>query len=414
MFIGRGTHLEDPTAGKLQEKERTIVNINEILDLAELESMLSEGRVKRQRHPNLPISIYNYTARAQYMNVWTDTERHCRGLIVEDSTGDIVARGPVKFFNYGDPRAPKVDLEDRVRLTKKHDGSLGIGWGYDGVYGIATRGSFLSEQAVHATKLLSEGHLLDIKHGAANDYPFSTIWEIIYPENRIVLDYGTFDGLITLGAVSNDSGEIFWRPSDIFASKDISFAEALAVKIPDDEEGYVIDIDRYLEGGIFVDHIKLKGDRYKALHALLTNTSARRIWVELAARACHTYIEEGKHWGSRLGHDPADFLRVDVDKDISETLLTSVPDEFYTWVTRQIDSITDEVEGLIAQSKQLAGQAALEQDRRKRYEMLKGHPMCTHIMRYIESQDDSQLIVAAWALAYPAGDETPFKTQEED
>lgn len=375
---------------------------------------MSEGRIKRQRHPQLPISIYNYTAKAQYMNVWTEEERHCRGLIVEDSTGLIIARGPKKFFNYGDPRAPKVDLEDSVRLTKKHDGSLGIGWSYEGVYGISTRGSFLSDQAIHATSLLEESHLLDIKHGAANDYPFSTIWEIVYPENRIVLDYGSFDGLITLGAVSNDSGEIFWRPSDIFASKSIPFAEALAMEIPDDEEGYVIDIDRYLEGGVFVDHVKLKGDRYKQLHALLTNTSARRIWVELAARSCHRFIKEEKHWGSVLGHNPADMVRVDVSKDISETLLTNVPDEFYTWVTRQIDSITDEVTDHVAQAIMLAGQASLIDDKRARYEMLKGHPLCTHILRYIETRDEGGIICAAWKLAYPAGDETPFKTQEED
>lgn len=174
---------------------------------------MGEGRIKRQRHPQLPISIYNYTAKAQYMNVWTEEERHCRGLIVEDSTGLIIARGPKKFFNYGQPGAPVVDMQTLVRVTPKFDGSLGIFWAYEEVYGIATRGSFMSDQAIHATELVKTQNYSRIVTEALSKAGNETlVSEVIYPENRIVLQYDGKDYLQTLGYVSNESGIIVRRP----------------------------------------------------------------------------------------------------------------------------------------------------------------------------------------------------------
>lgn len=335
---------------------------------------------------------------------------------MEDYTGEIIARGPAKFMNYGDPSAGELSLDSTVALTRKEDGSLGIGWIYQGRLGIATRGSFVSDQAIRATSMLTTYDAGEISTGEGE---YTPIWEIIYPDNRIVLSYGDFEGLKPLGQVDLRTGLISNRPENIYTHPGtMTLGEAILLDIPDDEEGYVLDIINVVQKmtGVHHDvvgHLKLKGERYKYLHALLTNTSARRVWVELAARACHTFIEEDKHWGSRLGHDPEDFLRVDVTKDISETLLTNVPDEFYTWVTRQIDSITDQVTDHVIQAILLAGQISHIDDKRTRYEAVKDHPMCTHILRFVDTRDESQLIVAAWKLAYP-GNEIPFSTQEED
>jgi len=195
----------------------------------------------------------------------------------------------------------------------------------------------------------------------------------------------------------------------------MTLREALALQIPGDEEGYVLDVID--DNGTTIDHIKLKGEEYKILHGLLTNTNARRIWVQLAARDCHQWIEQPEDWANKLGHDPADFARVDVTKDLSETLLTNVPDEFYTWVTKQIDSINDRVLDLVAQSIILAGQASMITDKRSRFELVKDHPMTKEILSHAMSSDPediSKIVLKAWKLAKPAGDETPFSTQEED
>lgn len=195
----------------------------------------------------------------------------------------------------------------------------------------------------------------------------------------------------------------------------MTLREALALKIPADEEGYVLDI--LDDAGTTAGHVKLKGEEYKILHGLLTNTNARRIWVQLAARDCHQWIEKPEEWANKLGHDPADFAYVDVTKDISETLLTNVPDEFYGWVTKQIDSINDKVTDLVAQSITLAGRISMISDKRARFELVKGHPMCKEILSHADSgniEDISKIVTKAWKLAKPAGDDTPFKTQEED
>jgi RNA ligase len=379
--------------------------------------MIKDKRIFKQVHPSLPISIYNYTNRAQFMNKWTKAERVCRGLIVEDATGRVIARGPEKFFNYGQTGAPDLSLEDEVVVTRKEDGSLGIGWTYEGHYGIATRGSFLSEQAVHATAKMDE------KLRAAIDLNTSKgrtiIYEIVYPGNRIVLDYGGRDELIPLGEVDNESGLITGRFMRGVVRLRATLADVLATTIPADEEGYVLDVVR---DGDTVSHVKLKGEEYKILHGLLTNTNARRIWVQLAARDCHQLVEKfaikndkpvEKVWATYVGHDPEDFKRVNVEKDIVDTLLTNVPDEFYDWVTKKIDGINDTVSDLIIQAIMLGGQIALIDDRRMRFEMVKQHPLCKEIMNYAEDRDLTSITLKAWKFAKPEGDDTPFRVDED-
>lgn len=400
----------------------------DLVDQAELDGLIADGRIKRQVHPQLPISVLNYTARAQWANIWTRPERVCRGLIIEDGTNRVIARGPAKFMNYGQPGAPETTLDTLVRVTTKHDGSLGIGWTYEHAheihYGIATRGSFMSDQAKHATAKIDDDMMDSIYEAELDDE--SRIFEIVHPGNRIVLNYGDLDALLPLGDVDNETGLINYRPGILlhsthadFGREFITLREALELEIPHDEEGYVLDIVekvRKMSGSYHetVGHVKLKGEEYKILHGLLTNTSARRIWVQLAARACHHWIKRDQDWGSRLNNDPADFARVDVTKDIVDTFLTNVPDEFYDWVTRQIDSMNDKVSDLVIQSILLAGQLVMVDDKRTRYEAVKDHPMCMEILRYVESRDESNLIIKAWALAKPSGDDTPFKTQTEE
>lgn len=385
-----------------------MTNLYDLLDHEELQTMISEGRISKQVHPDLPISIYNYTAKAQYVNQWLRSERVCRGLIVEDSTNKVIARGPEKFFNYGQPGSPETNLEDEVIVTRKEDGSLGIGWAYGASVGIATRGSFASDQAKHATEIMSRFQAKDIQH--YSEVGGTVIFEIVYPDNRIVLNYGDRDELIPIGFVSNISGLIVNRPSSNIVRLRTTLSDALAMEIPDDEEGYVLDV---LQHGETVSHVKLKGETYKILHGLLTNTNARRIWVELAARACHHWIETDNQWASLLENDPEDFKRVKINKTIEETLLTNVPDEFYDWVTKKIDSINDMVSDLVIQGILLGGQITMIDDKRKRFELVKGHPLCKQILNYAESRDETKLIIKAWQLAKPEGNDTPFRTQED-
>jgi RNA ligase len=256
------------------------LKITELFTHEQFQSEVQYGYVKLQKHPFLPLIIANYTDKATYERRWNAVTIHCRGLIFNSETSELVARGPRKFFNYGEPSAKEWPLHTPVRVSRKEDGSLGIGWCYeDGEgnfeWGIATRGSFTSEQAIHATALLTDDDMANIDWADG----FSRIWEIVYPENRIVLDYGGRDELIPLGTVNHRTGIIQWRPRSVAHSDvlgDIALAEAIALRIPDDEEGYVLDILN--DDGDVIDHLKLKGDRYKELHAAIFGLTEARVY----------------------------------------------------------------------------------------------------------------------------------------
>lgn len=276
------------------------MKITELFSIEKLEVEVTEGYVQRRTHPTLPLDILNYTDKATYDRRWNNVTMHCRGLIVNRDTEEVIARGPRKFFNYGEPSAKEYPLDTQVRLTRKEDGSLGIGWVYDDgedwCYGIATRGSFMSEQAVHASVLTNGSTTAHYElFSDSIDYytrrNISYIGEVVYPENRIVLDYGARDEVIPLGAVDNKTGLITWRPNNVLVDGQpaiMTLAEAIALPIPDDEEGYVLDIlDEYLN---VVDHLKLKGARYKELHSAIFGLSAKAIWEHCQAGTVKQFI----------------------------------------------------------------------------------------------------------------------------
>lgn len=277
------------------------MDITELFSLEEMDVEVQAGYVKEQKHPTLPLVILNYTDKATYDRRWNNVTMHCRGLIIHRYSGEVVARGPRKFFNYGEPSATQYPLDTQVRLTRKEDGSLGIGWCYDDGedwrYGIATRGSFMSEQAKHASELVygnSTPHyeLFGDSIDQYADKDYSYIGEIVFPENRIVLDYAGRDEVISLGTVDNRTGLITWRPNNTLVPGQpaiMTLAEAIALPIPDDEEGYVLDIlDEYLN---VVDHLKLKGTRYKELHAAIFGLTEARVWEQWVAGTESEFIE---------------------------------------------------------------------------------------------------------------------------
>ncbi|MFD0520246.1 RNA ligase [Paractinoplanes durhamensis] len=198
----------------------------DVLDPAELATVVETGLVRRQRHPSLPLSIYNYTEACQYTGAWTPVTLACRGLIVDDA-GRVLARPLRKFFNHTEAHAPQAD--GQVRVTDKSDGSLGIIY-HDGTgLAVATRGSFASDQAIHATELLNKRYADFVPPTGR-----TVLVEIIYPGNRIVVDYAGLDDLVLLGAVDIATGRTYgpevpeW-PGPVVESFDYpTFADALA------------------------------------------------------------------------------------------------------------------------------------------------------------------------------------------
>jgi RNA ligase len=262
-----------------------------------------------QKHPDLPLEIYNYTPAAQYNRAWTPVTTQCRGLIV-DKLGNIVARPFPKFFNYGEydhdfPARPPV-------VSEKMDGSLGIIYTYGGVTAVATRGSFSSEQAIWATE-----HLLGTYPDLAQPSGVTTLVEIIYPENRIVVDYGDAEGLWLLGVIDNTTGADFpldridWWTGPRTTVFPYSLEKAVEGARGDafaDGEGVVLCWPRQDGPSL---RIKVKHPRYVELHRIVTGLSTRTVWEALA-------------------------------NDTFSELIDNVPDEFHPWVQKVHNELTSE------------------------------------------------------------------------
>jgi RNA ligase len=203
--------------------------------------------------------------------MWDDITLNCRGLVL-DNEGNVVAKPFPKFFNYEEHKPEDIPNE-KFEVYEKMDGSLGIIFHYEGEWLIATRGSFTSEQAIKGKEMLDKLNKSALIAG------YTYLAEIIYPENRIVVDYGDVEKLVVLGAYNNETGKEVVVDEMINEGWEVVMKyktwgegyDLLKEEISKDKEGYVIRFS----GGM---RMKIKGTEYVRLHRILTNFSNKDIW----------------------------------------------------------------------------------------------------------------------------------------
>lgn len=288
--------------------------IQDILDVDALTKHIAHGEITERFHPEFPeLVIYNYSPSVAFSGVWTHETRTCRGLIVNLDTQEVLARPFAKFFNYGQEKVD-YDLDAVVyHVGNKEDGSLGILYRTpDGKLAMSTRGSFTSDQAIHATKQVVREEALGWGD-LSSDY--THLFEIVYPENRIVLDYGDLDELLYLGCVSVSNG-VFSPPVDFWAETEgpTTLREVLFRDDRPNKEGYVVWLDEWTA-------IKLKQRDYIELHKIVTGLNRKSIWQKVSTSS-----------------------PVDVENFIAE-----LPDELYNWASITANEIMDEYADLMAQ-----------------------------------------------------------------
>lgn len=275
-----------------------------MFSLDQLGKYIAEGWVKVQQHPTEALFIYNYTPKTQYEANWDEVTLNCRGLIL-NGAGELIARPFPKFFNLGEQENQLIPNEP-FEVYEKMDGSLGILYWKNGEAFIASRGSFASDQAQVANQILQTKYQSILKHlDPANTYLF----EIIYPQNRIVVDYGEQKDLVLLGVIHTASGQELPLPQIGFPVvkkyDGLNNIEALSELEEENREGFVI---RFKNGLRY----KVKFKEYVRIHRIITNVSNISIWE---------YLKTGQ-----------DF----------EPLLDRVPDEFYGWVKQTKQELEDQ------------------------------------------------------------------------
>ena len=341
--------------------------------LTTLEKYYEDGLLHKQTHPTFDLTIWNYTPKVQYERLWDDITMQCRGLVT-NSEGDIVARPFKKFFNYEEHKPEDIPNEDFV-VYEKLDGSLGILFNYQGEWILSTRGSFTSPQSIKGKEILDRHDISAWRKD--NTYLF----EIIYPENRIVVDYGDEEKLVVIGAIHTETGEeipdssLFWTQESGFeiVTTYKTWGEGydlLKEEISKDKEGYVI---RFKSGF----RMKIKGDEYVRLHRILTNISNRDIWE---------YLKDGKSF---------------------DELLEKVPDEFNDWVK---DTVKD-LQGQFDKIKLDVENEFKELINKKEFaEKIKDNPNRSFLFKRLDSYSN-QLNEMIWNSIYPAYSK-PFKKDE--
>lgn len=264
------------------------------------ESYIKKGLIKKQSHPTEPLWIYNYTHKTQVEDAWDTVTRQARGIILNEE-GNVVARPFKKFFNLSENKTNVPATEPKV--YEKLDGSLGILYWVNNKPFIATRGSFTSDQAIKGTELLQKYK----EHFHRLNRAYTYLFEIIYPENRIVVDYNGMEDLIFLGAVHNESGEEFAPDDSVLKHTVFKIAEPLTKK--------EVETQRKNKEGVVLFwpaeqvKVKVKYDEYIRLHRILTDVTELRIW---------------------------DLLR---NKHSTKELIYNMPEEFSKWVKETIKEL---------------------------------------------------------------------------
>jgi len=238
-----------------------------------LEKYYEDGLLYKQTHPTLPLTIWNYTPKVQYENTWDEITLQCRGLVTDDN-GNVVARPFKKFFNIEEGKhTPTSEFE----VYEKMDGSCIILFNYNDEWVFATRGSFTSDQSKKAYEF-AEKYPIEIL-----DKNNTYLFEILFKNNRIVVDYGDYEGLVLLGAFNTKTGkEIEYSELkkidgfELVRNYDgIEDYTKLKSLIDNNAEGFVI---RFSNG----DRMKIKGEEYLRLHKIMTNVSTTGIWEMLS------------------------------------------------------------------------------------------------------------------------------------
>lgn len=261
-----------------------------------------DGWIISNKHPDMDIYIWNYTQSTQYESHWDEITLMCRSLVT-DKSGNIISRGFNKFFNWEENKLDlsKLNLND-AKLFEKVDGSyIGIFF-YKDEWIIRSKGSFTTEQAISA-----KIHFDSFSDKTCFDKTLTHNFEIVYPNNRICVDYGNRDELVYLSSTDIDGNKSFIEnlPMDVSRAKSYDFIfDYTTIKAlnTDNEEGMV----GYFPNG---DMFKVKYDNYVKLHGLITRTSSYTIW---------------------------ECLR---DGDDIKLLIENIPDEFYAFVHNTIESI---------------------------------------------------------------------------
>ena len=295
------------------------------------ENYIEPGYVSIQSHAEFPLSIYAYGRKTVCEQKWDGVTTKCRGIIVNNLTGEIVARPFEKFHNYGTGSDAGVEVGlGEPTVWEKMDGFMCTLYTWGGVDYIASKGSFHSIHAKWASAWLRQHFGTSLGVPAGN----TAVFEGLHPDLRIVVDYADRKELVLLTVIENETG----REYAPHALRDFARAKGLALPVEFNltlenariytmgedhgasEEGYVLTW--YLDGKPPF-RLKLKFIEYLRLHRMVTGVSPKRIWEVLAGNQTpelDEYLKQSTPWFSAFVQKWMKALTLEHDRIKSESI----------------------------------------------------------------------------------------------
>jgi len=251
-----------------------------------LESLSQELHLAVARHPTLPLVNFKYSQ--------IDSPklhpivRECRGIVLEDGTWNLVAKGFNRFFNVGE------DAEDFAKFdwsnfacTSKEDGSLILLYHYNGEWHVNTSGSFgfgdvqgysmTWKDLFWSTSKIQPEDLKGLES-------YTLVFELCTPYNKVVRRYKTSRVYFLSAFICQPDG---WEERDIegvralyhrFDGRNVMPPEHYTFPSKDAISEFLIsmeDRDKTFEGVILRDstdrRYKWKTKTYVAMHQLKDN-----------------------------------------------------------------------------------------------------------------------------------------------
>lgn len=362
------------------------MKMNKVFNLESLEDQVEKGLISKRKHPECDLWIYNYTSKAAYARMWTIETLTCRGLIL-DAEGNVIARPFPKFFNLEEHSSSDIIFSRPYTAFEKLDGSLGIMYPLpDGGFAIASRGSFDSDHARIGTSLLRDM----TGQGWEPNPDYTYLFEILFPENRIVVDYGDRKELVFLAAIHTETGANLF---DFGTSADwpgghaerYDFSDIRAKDLLDElgsipnSEGFVL----FFPTGN--TRVKVKFDDYKRLHRIITGTNTKTVWRTLR------------------------------DGQSLDELLDRVPDEFHEWLKttiKQLETQYAEIEAqAVVEFDKIMSKLAIGADRGEFARYAKKTRLAPLMFAMLDKKNYSGII---WKWLEPRRSESFFNPSEEE
>jgi len=279
-------------------------------DWSVLNDYIKKGLIRSNKHPKHDIFVLNYTKKTQYNNHWDNITITCRGIVI-DGQGNVIARSFNKFFNveqhiveclkhqsYGD-----ISYNKKLDIYEKIDGSLGLLFYYNNEWILCSRGSFNNDIVDYGWRNF-ERYKTVKKHFKSLSPEFSYVFEIVSPENKIIVDYHDKGENILLAVIRTDNGceipyktmkEMFYnifiivdKYGETLYPQNITDFNSIIKNLKDkntpNREGFVVVIGNE-------QRVKIKFDNYYELHRLKDKLSVKNIFEYVSNNDCELFDE---------------------------------------------------------------------------------------------------------------------------